>query len=1193
MAAPPAASEGGDADTAYLLSNKIPLVIEQILADLLRDKPGSAQLFDSVKRSLLTAQCAMDAKQEHDFFALVDQVDKMNTPEGPAVTPEQFLKLGLHFAIPSTREPFELVPGGANVLVTLHRKDEFVRLARAKRAAAQQHREDRSQHAVPTPPRESPRDRRGSNPRRQRDGASAGSGGGREPLTPLGVAVPAKEDEDKTAALFSPTHFQHDLFAPHATTAEVKMKEVQSHKKARPSVPNALNTGGGQATYQPATNPALAPGAHTAGELQNEFLPMVEAMGRFNTPEGERVTPAEWAAMEITWCVPTATGQLVDLIDKGRDTPVAFADKDRYVELAKAKLLSFGQKAGRKAPGLRKIEVATKQDEEKEHALFSPTHFAHDLFAPHTTTQQLGAPRQSVDGSGSGAQPRASLPQAVAGAGQQVEYQPVPRHRDGSAEPASPLSPNTLAHEFGPMLQELDSLNKEGGQRISEQEWNDMDIAWCVPIDGELHDLIPGGRDVKVRLSEKDRFCQLALEKMQSIGGRAGSVAPAEGRKRRQKSLAPIAAPKQDEEKEHKLFSPTHFAHDLFAPHQTTAAVEQKIQQTGVALTHAPEAISKGASVQAPKQDEAREHAMFSPTHFAVDLFAPHTTSDQVGRAGQEPRASLPDAIAGQGKHVVYHPAVQQVPGADATLSPLSPRALASDFGPMLDQLRQVATTGELPEAEWDEMLITWCIPHDGTIHDLVPGGSDLFVRLPEAARYCQMPRAKLDELTGAPTSGRRRTKKRLSLRLQESAQQREQKEHALFSPTHFANDLFAPHTTTQEVNNVSAMNQASTGQQRRPSLPAAMPGGGQEYNPHMQKLPDSPDLDPSAADKGPLSPASLAKDFLPMIEQLDKLNRPGEQQLSEAEWKELGVTWCVPVAGQLYDLVPNGRDISVPLSEKARYCALARTKLEEVGSTSRKGKMPRNMTISTIDAVPSKAQKKEERDAALFSPSHFAQTAAPVPQVAAELDDLLSPRSHVKRFWPMIDAVAAFNTGEGRRVSAEEFAYMDIHFIAPNPLDHDEVLELFPGGKNIQVTLDRKDEFVQLARMLYHEKIAEQRSGGGSRAGSRATTGVKSRRWRALDLLPVAAVAAAAVYHAALPWGDRLPFLPLLALSAAGGMAVLWGLALAANVFSALLAGAPRPLGRPQVQPADGALRRSASNRNRAVIDDDSSNVI
>eukprot|EP01062_Namystynia_karyoxenos_P048525 TRINITY_DN369_c0_g1_i1.p1 TRINITY_DN369_c0_g1~~TRINITY_DN369_c0_g1_i1.p1 ORF type:complete len:1711 (+),score=562.95 TRINITY_DN369_c0_g1_i1:90-5222(+) len=1098
MAAPPAASEGGDADTAYLLSNKIPLVIEQILADLLRDKPGSAQLFDSVKRSLLTAQCAMDAKQEHDFFALVDQVDKMNTPEGPAVTPEQFLKLGLHFAIPSTREPFELVPGGANVLVTLHRKDEFVRLARAKRAAAQQHREDRSQHAVPTPPRESPRDRRGSNPRRQRDGASAGSGGGREPLTPLGVAVPAKEDEDKTAALFSPTHFQHDLFAPHATTAEVKMKEVQSHKKARPSVPNALNTGGGQATYQPATNPALAPGAHTAGELQNEFLPMVEAMGRFNTPEGERVTPAEWAAMEITWCVPTATGQLVDLIDKGRDTPVAFADKDRYVELAKAKLLSFGQKAGRKAPGLRKIEVATKQDEEKEHALFSPTHFAHDLFAPHTTTQQLGAPRQSVDGSGSGAQPRASLPQAVAGAGQQVEYQPVPRHRDGSAEPASPLSPNTLAHEFGPMLQELDSLNKEGGQRISEQEWNDMDIAWCVPIDGELHDLIPGGRDVKVRLSEKDRFCQLALEKMQSIGGRAGSVAPAEGRKRRQKSLAPIAAPKQDEEKEHKLFSPTHFAHDLFAPHQTTAAVEQKIQQTGVALTHAPEAISKGASVQAPKQDEAREHAMFSPTHFAVDLFAPHTTSDQVGRAGQEPRASLPDAIAGQGKHVVYHPAVQQVPGADATLSPLSPRALASDFGPMLDQLRQVATTGELPEAEWDEMLITWCIPHDGTIHDLVPGGSDLFVRLPEAARYCQMPRAKLDELTGAPTSGRRRTKKRLSLRLQESAQQREQKEHALFSPTHFANDLFAPHTTTQEVNNVSAMNQASTGQQRRPSLPAAMPGGGQEYNPHMQKLPDSPDLDPSAADKGPLSPASLAKDFLPMIEQLDKLNRPGEQQLSEAEWKELGVTWCVPVAGQLYDLVPNGRDISVPLSEKARYCALARTKLEEVGSTSRKGKMPRNMTISTIDAVPSKAQKKEERDAALFSPSHFAQdlfaphtttqamaqkdqTTAPVPQVAAgmsEPDDLLSPRSHAKRFWPMIDAVAAFNTGEGRRVSAEEFADMGIRFCVPNPLDYSEVLELFPGGKNIQVTLDRKDEFVQLARMLYHEKIAEQRSG-------------------------------------------------------------------------------------------------------------------
>eukprot|EP01062_Namystynia_karyoxenos_P016520 TRINITY_DN16031_c0_g1_i1.p1 TRINITY_DN16031_c0_g1~~TRINITY_DN16031_c0_g1_i1.p1 ORF type:complete len:549 (+),score=229.66 TRINITY_DN16031_c0_g1_i1:111-1649(+) len=77
--------------------------------------------------------------------------------------------------------------------------------------------------------------------------------------------------------------------------------------------------------------------------------------------------------------------------------------------------------------------------------------------------------------------------------------------------------------------------------------------------------------------------------------------------------------------------------------------------------------------------------------------------------------------------------------------------------------------------------------------------------------------------------------------------------------------------------------------------------------------------------------------------------------------------------------------------------------------------------------------------------------------------------------------------------------------------------------------------------------------------ATRRIHAGVMSRRCRALDLLLVGAVAAAAVYqsaHAALPWGDRFPFLPLLALSVAGSMAMLWGLARAALVFNALLAG-------------------------------------
>eukprot|EP00756_Hemistasia_phaeocysticola_P031808 Hpha_TRINITY_DN16377_c2_g2::TRINITY_DN16377_c2_g2_i1::g.58110::m.58110 len=1201
MAAVKTSTLSCDADAVYLLNHRVPLVIETIIGHLLKEKPPCHQLFPSIERSLHKIEGTMDQKLESEFFRLVDEVARMNRG-GQTISAEHFAGLNLTFAVPSTRTPIDLIPGGSSIKVTLDRKDEFVTLALKAKEDLQQRREGkRGEPAAtgrgPTPPAQPAAD---SPPPRR-----VASSGKMRPQA-LATGVGPKTDEETTGALFSPTHFAHDLFAPHATTADVKLTQLESRKKVGgETVPSAV---------APSADGPLSPGT-----IRKDFWPMLDAMERFNMPEGDRVTEREWDGMEVTWCVPLSDGTLVDLRQNGRDEPVAFHDKDKYVAAAKEALLQAGHTppSGKSKPALSVNIKAHKQDEDREHALFSPTHFAHDLFAPHTTSSQVE--KQATVESGRGHRP--SLPTAIApDHADNVPYNPVTKHVNPSE---GPLSPRTL-QEFGTMVWELGEVNK-GGATLTKQEWEEMEIAWVVPVDGQMHELIPGGRDKMVKLEEKDRFCELAMEHLRKSGvptPKAGG-----GRNRRLSQLAPVVAPKQDEEREHALFSPTHFSHDLFAPHTTSAAVEEKIVQAGVCATVAPDALANGerGALYRPKvvpaeedesplspgtistdflpmvdklqqfnsgpgapimtekewneigitwcvpadtgelhdlcpngrdipvgfhekdryctlarskllelkkgskkdrkkpqplqaggkqqRNEEKEHAMFSPTHFAHDLFAPHTTTARVGAeatptasAKLRHRPSLPNVMTG-GQDVQYSPEVNAQPSS-VPLSPLSPATLNRDFDLMLDHLGDLSEKGiTFTEQEWSEMDLTWCVAVGGQLHDLMPNGRNIRVPLQDKDKYCVMARAKIAEQKGSEKKEKKGPGRRLSLQVAQVESQREQREHALFSPTHFAQDLFAPHTTTAEV---EAKTTASGVGQRRPSLPVAMPNGGAEYNPHQQNIRD----EPSPRNTGGVT------DFLPILGQLEKFNKPGEAQISTQEWEEMDVTWCVPWGAELFDLVPNGRDIKVLLTDKHKYCYLARSKIEELRLCDKTdpaeavkaygAEYPRCTTEDLrLDLA---CAQKEEQTAALFSPTHFSQdlfaphtTTTKVAAVAAQEasttsqrrpsvpvalaqrnsiqsdpDAVLTPKSAGRKFWPMIDAIAAFNTPEGDSVTAQEFDSMEIFFQVPHPLYPDELVDLIPGGTYVKVTLARKDEFVAAARKFFHDAMAQQEQPAG-----------------------------------------------------------------------------------------------------------------
>eukprot|EP00759_Apiculatamorpha_spiralis_P041731 PhF_6_TR40225/c0_g1_i4/m.59787 len=139
----------------------------------------------------------------------------------------------------------------------------------------------------------------------------------------VSVAMPSSNEAPAASnQMFSPTHFQHNLFSPFVQEGTV---EPASTVK----LPKAL----GNDIYRPEQAPLLIP---TAGAL-HEFPHIVEEMAKINTPEGEQFTEEDFSKLDCMFVVPTAKG-MIELKPNGANTRVTLATKDEFVALARKQL---------------------------------------------------------------------------------------------------------------------------------------------------------------------------------------------------------------------------------------------------------------------------------------------------------------------------------------------------------------------------------------------------------------------------------------------------------------------------------------------------------------------------------------------------------------------------------------------------------------------------------------------------------------------------------------------------------------------------------------------------------------------------------------------------------------------------------------------------------------------------------------
>jgi len=134
-------------------------------------------------------------------------------------------------------------------------------------------------------------------------------------------------------------------------------------------------------------------------------------------------------------------------------------------------------------------------------------------------------------------------------------------------------------------------------------------------------------------------------------------------------------------------------------------------------------------SLRPVREREEKEHLQFSPTHFSVDLFAPHATTEQVvGEIADEEAAD--DGRVGRQDSL-------ELSGSGN----MSPRQAAQTMLTMLEALKQLNQPGSetLTEEEWEELAMTWSVPIAGARTDLIKGGHAVRVPLRDKDAYCDL----------------------------------------------------------------------------------------------------------------------------------------------------------------------------------------------------------------------------------------------------------------------------------------------------------------------------------------------------------------------------------------------------------------------------------------------------------------------
>eukprot|EP01059_Diplonema_ambulator_P000871 TRINITY_DN10694_c0_g1_i1.p1 TRINITY_DN10694_c0_g1~~TRINITY_DN10694_c0_g1_i1.p1 ORF type:complete len:520 (+),score=187.11 TRINITY_DN10694_c0_g1_i1:1226-2785(+) len=413
--------------------------------------------------------------------------------------------------------------------------------------------------------------------------------------------------------------------------------------------------------------------------------------------------------------------------------------------------------------------------------------------------------------------------------------------------------------------------------------------------------------------------------------------------------------------------------------------LEKDKQQTDNSATKSRPAFKRTLSVVCDSRDPTM---LYSPTHFCHDLFSPVTSKKDFDVEYNSRQPLLPTSLSKQSLLQT------QNSESDVPNSPLSPQSL-EHFYPMVEALETTAFSEEELKsldltfcAPHKGKIVD--LVEGGVMRPVTKDTFQLFVKLAkqlaaEGEKFTPKP---WEEVTGGPfaaaaaaaasksNGGPKRMKRTLSVTPLVGKWERDEGPVACFSPTHFAHDLFSPVTnktdfdidyseqgaaktlpaslskgnlhnqlpsmpksslqTSPQGNTLTTVSPRSPGKRltpvqsmRRPSVASFGSEEEEEYKGLDLLCEVAEEKQKEQAMKSKLD---LDQGFLPVIEEVEGMLENNE--ITEADLREMDLTFCIPANGQLHELFPNGKETHVTLERLPEFIRLAKIKKREIEST-------------------------------------------------------------------------------------------------------------------------------------------------------------------------------------------------------------------------------------------------------------------
>lgn len=378
------------------------------------------------------------------------------------------------------------------------------------------------------------------------------------------------------------------------------------------------------------------------------------------------------SSLNMTFAIPRPNGMVVDLVPNGRHIKVKRENFQQFLDLAAPfrpggppppRGQSASSPSANETPRVYKIEAPPAYDAAQQQALYSPEHFSRNLFSPHATTTEfhvtrkdisvpealrrplpLEAPSTTSDARGSTSSGATAAPPSI-GPGHSGGPGPSAAENDanlarsfalppavtpgrGSAEPHASVDSGN--ESSGAAKGDMSPFGSQGAsayepaaywsavaairnKSISGHRIDELKLTFVFPEkNGKPVELVANGTFIPVTHQNAATFLSLVQERL--------SVS--EGHIKRMDSVKTIAVPNldtYDPRATQKRYSPSHYALDLFAPHTNKTAfwVDYDEQHAAEVL---PPALQRGIKSVIATPEEYVEYISANPERFK-DIF--------------------------------------------------------------------------------------------------------------------------------------------------------------------------------------------------------------------------------------------------------------------------------------------------------------------------------------------------------------------------------------------------------------------------------------------------------------------------------------------------------------------------------------------------------------------------------------------